>query len=92
MERACGGDEALRRAVQLLLAQNEKEDNFFETPAMEVAARHLAQQAGGQRGAPAGQNSFLGCTVSQMEAYALGCTTTWLAASQAAPASISPAP
>ena len=28
LERACGGDEALRRAVELLLAQDEKSDTF----------------------------------------------------------------
>jgi serine/threonine protein kinase len=40
--RACGGDEALRRAVELLLAQEEKNDNFLEAPALEVAAKSLA--------------------------------------------------
>ena len=43
LERACGGDEALRRAVELLLAQHEKDDNFLEAPAMEVAAKDLAR-------------------------------------------------
>jgi len=43
LERACGGDEALRRAVGLLLAQHEKDDGFLEVPAMEVAARGLAR-------------------------------------------------
>src|SRR5229473_1010305 len=45
LEQACGEDDALRRAVQLLLAQHEKDDNFLEVPAMEVAAEHLAHQA-----------------------------------------------
>ena len=45
LEQACGGDDALRRAVELLLAQHEKDDNFLESPAMEVAAKHLAHQA-----------------------------------------------
>ena len=45
LEQACGGDEALRRAVQLLLAQHDKDDNFLEVPAMEVAAEYLARQA-----------------------------------------------
>ena len=36
LERACGGDEALRRVVELLLAQHEKDDDFLEVPAMEV--------------------------------------------------------
>ena len=43
LERACGGDEALRRAVELLLAQEEKDDNFLEAPALEVAAKGLAE-------------------------------------------------
>ena len=43
LERACGGDEALRRAVELLLAQHEKDDGFLEVPAMEVAARGLVR-------------------------------------------------
>lgn len=43
LEQACAGDEALRRAVELLLAQDEKDDNFLEAPALEVAAKGLAQ-------------------------------------------------
>jgi len=43
LDRACDGDEALRRAVELLLAQHEKEDDFLEVPAMEVAAKGLAR-------------------------------------------------
>ena len=42
LERACGGDESLRRAVELLLAQHEKDDDFLEAPAMEIAAKELA--------------------------------------------------
>ena len=64
LERACNGDEALRRAVELLLAQNEKEDNFLDTPAMEIAARRLAHQAGVHQTAPPSQDSVLGRTVS----------------------------
>ena len=44
LERACGRDEALRRAVELLLAQHEKDDDFLEVPAMEVAAKVLARE------------------------------------------------
>src|SRR5215831_2525952 len=43
LEQACGGDEALRRAVELLLAQHEKDDDFLEVSAMEVAAKVLAR-------------------------------------------------
>ena len=45
LERACGGDEALRRAVELLLAQDLKNDNFLEAPALEMAAKDLAEEA-----------------------------------------------
>src|SRR5215467_8315242 len=45
LDQACGGDEALRRAVQLLLVQHEKDDDFLESPAMEVAAEYLARQS-----------------------------------------------
>jgi serine/threonine protein kinase/Tol biopolymer transport system component len=43
LERACGADEALRRAVELLLAQDEKDPNFLKAPAIEVAAKSLAE-------------------------------------------------
>ena len=43
LERACGGDEALRRAVEKLLAQHEKDDDFLEVPAIQVAAQGLAR-------------------------------------------------
>src|SRR5215470_16908848 len=45
LEQACGGDEALRRAVELLLAQHEKDDSFLESPAMELAAKQMADQS-----------------------------------------------
>ena len=45
LERACDGDEALRRAVESLLVQNEKVDGFLDAPAMEIAAKRLAHQA-----------------------------------------------
>src|SRR5215813_10708919 len=44
LEQACGGDKALRQAVELLLAQHEKDDSFLELPAMEVAAKQMAHQ------------------------------------------------
>src|SRR5260370_16431389 len=54
LEQGCGGDEALRRAVELLLAQHEKDDDFLEVPAMEVPAKHLAT---GQQNDPPGLRS-----------------------------------
>jgi len=38
----CGGDEPLRHEVESLLAQEAAADAFLETPAVEVAARTLA--------------------------------------------------
>src|SRR6267154_1410675 len=64
LEQACGEDEALRRAVELLLAQHEKDDSFLESPAMEIAARRLAHQVDARQAAPPSQDSFLGRTVS----------------------------
>ncbi len=47
LQRACGGDESLCRAVESLLAQYEKDDGFLELPAMEVAAKGLARERAG---------------------------------------------
>ena len=44
LDQACGGDEGLRREVESLLAQEGKVDeDFLEAPALEVAARAMAQ-------------------------------------------------
>ncbi|HVN77646.1 MAG TPA: protein kinase, partial [Terriglobia bacterium] len=40
---ACGGDEALRREVENLLAYQRKASQFMDTPALDVAARMLAR-------------------------------------------------
>ena len=45
LDRACGGDELLRREVASLVAQSAGADDFLEAPAMEVAARVLAADA-----------------------------------------------
>jgi serine/threonine protein kinase/Tfp pilus assembly protein PilF len=42
---ASGGDEDLRREVESLLAYEDRADNFIESPAVEVAARLMAQNA-----------------------------------------------
>jgi len=54
VEKACGGDEFLKREVASLLAQGA--DSFLEAPAMDVAARALAVSAaagGARRSIPA---------------------------------------
>jgi len=35
LDRACAGDEALRRDVERLLAADDRTDSFLEKPAME---------------------------------------------------------
>src|SRR5438309_269840 len=43
LEEACGGDEALRREIESLLAEEEKGAKFMDSPALEVAAKEMAQ-------------------------------------------------
>jgi hypothetical protein len=40
---AWAGDEALRRAVEALVAQHKDADSFMESPALEVAAKARAE-------------------------------------------------
>ncbi|MGO8818071.1 MAG: protein kinase domain-containing protein [Terriglobia bacterium] len=44
LREACRGDRDLQREVESLLAQEEDGDRFLEAPALEVAARALAQE------------------------------------------------
>jgi serine/threonine protein kinase/Tol biopolymer transport system component len=44
LKEACAGDRDLQREVESLLAQEEDGDRFLEAPALEVAARALAQE------------------------------------------------
>ncbi len=64
LERACGGDEALRRAVETLLAKDEKADKFLNAPALEVAARDLAQDEVRQSDAASQPDVLVGRTIS----------------------------
>src|SRR6266704_2115994 len=43
LEEACEGDEALRREVESLLAEEKRAEGFLESPALEVAAKKIAQ-------------------------------------------------
>src|SRR5437867_7781030 len=43
LEKACAGDEALRKEVESLLACNSEAAAFIESPAMEEAAKALAE-------------------------------------------------
>src|SRR5580658_1890762 len=44
LKSACGADPALREEVESLLAHDQEAEDFIEAPALEVAARRLAQQ------------------------------------------------
>ncbi len=44
---ACAGDEKLRREVESLLAYERQAENFIESPALEVAAKVIAEDANG---------------------------------------------
>src|SRR5216684_7253666 len=43
LNEACAGDEALRREVESLLAEEKREAGFMESPALEIAAKKIAQ-------------------------------------------------
>ncbi|HEX2522618.1 MAG TPA: serine/threonine-protein kinase, partial [Terriglobia bacterium] len=43
LEKACAGDEELRREVESLLAHKEQAEDFIEEPAFEVAAKELVE-------------------------------------------------
>jgi Tol biopolymer transport system component/tRNA A-37 threonylcarbamoyl transferase component Bud32 len=64
LEQACAGDEALRRAVELLLTQHEKADSFLEAPALEVAAKGLAQDQARLADAASPADLLVGRTLS----------------------------
>ncbi|MBI4468563.1 MAG: hypothetical protein HY650_04480, partial [Acidobacteria bacterium] len=42
LEKACHGDEALRREVDSLLGHADEAENFIDEPALETVARGLA--------------------------------------------------
>ena len=44
LRQACTGDEALEREVRALLASAQRAEDFLESPAIDVAARELADQ------------------------------------------------
>ena len=46
LSEACSGDEGLRREVESLLGYEKQAENFIESPALEVAAKRMAEQRG----------------------------------------------
>jgi non-specific serine/threonine protein kinase/serine/threonine-protein kinase len=51
LNKACGGDWSLELEIRSLLAQTELASAFLEQPALDVAARALAQSAAAHQGA-----------------------------------------
>src|SRR5215510_11680106 len=47
LDKACAGDETLRREIETLLRSDERAAGFIETPALEVAAEFLTNQQPG---------------------------------------------
>ena len=43
LKEACAGDEELRREVESLLAHKDQAESFIEVPALEAAAKGLAE-------------------------------------------------
>src|SRR5438046_916603 len=43
LEEACAGDEALRQEIESLLAEEKEAKGFLESPALEIAAKKMAQ-------------------------------------------------
>jgi serine/threonine protein kinase/Tol biopolymer transport system component len=62
LAEACAGDEALRREVESLLAQEESAKHFMEAPALEAAAKGLGAEVAATR--PAGDSGLVGRTIS----------------------------
>src|SRR5512136_2822083 len=58
LEDSCGGDTSLRQEVESLIARQSEAADFLETPALEVAARRIAQERQEGQGDP-----IIGCTV-----------------------------
>ncbi|HKV48726.1 MAG TPA: serine/threonine-protein kinase [Candidatus Acidoferrales bacterium] len=56
---ACAGDAALEREVKSLLAEQSRADSFMESPAIEIAAKGLAEEAAMQCA-----SSMIGRTIS----------------------------
>jgi serine/threonine-protein kinase len=64
LEEACAGDAALRDEVDSLLAQTARGTSFLESPALEVAAKALAQDESEVRRAAQREEQRLGKTIS----------------------------
>src|SRR5262245_40714395 len=68
LDQACGGDEALRREVDSLLASDGQAGSFLANPAVEVAAKEIAAAASSPIGGKIGRYHVL----SQLGAGGMG--------------------
>lgn len=48
LERACAGDDSLRKEIERLLKRQSETSHFLESPALEVAAQALAKSIGAE--------------------------------------------
>src|SRR5690349_20118013 len=63
LRAACGGDEQLAQEVRSLLAAHDRGEDFLGTPAIDRAARQLAE-GGSADAIPAGRDPLIGQRVS----------------------------
>src|SRR5271157_1381068 len=63
LKGACAGDEALRQQVETLLAYEKQAEKFMEAPALDAAAKLLAQDQG-SRPSSETDSGLIGKTVS----------------------------
>ena len=72
LKEACGGDEELRREVESLLARKDQAENFIEVPALEAAAKGLAE------GRPPGQpQSLVGRQIGSYKSFPCSGQAGW---------------
>ena len=64
LREACAGDDDLRREVESLLAYEGKDESFMESPALEVAAKALAQDDSELRRVQESERQRIGSMVS----------------------------
>jgi len=64
LKEACGGDDALLREVEALLAYEKPAEKFMEVPALELAAKILARERGSQEPLKDAGSGMVGKTVS----------------------------
>jgi eukaryotic-like serine/threonine-protein kinase len=64
LNEACAGDEGLRREVESWLTQGDTGDAFLETPALEAAARAVAQDRGEAKDTASQVDLLVGRTIS----------------------------